>query len=126
MKQFLRFGVIPTALFAPMLVLAQFTNGDDGLANFFQAVTVFIQSSLIPIIIAIAFVMFVYGAIRYFLVADSDGGEDSREQGRKLMLWGIIAFVVIVSVWGIVALIANGIFGSDTTLDFVPDPPAER
>lgn len=127
MKDMLRYGLIPTAFFTPMLVSAQSIGGDSSLGDFFLGLTGFIQNTLIPLLIAIAFIVFVYGAIRYFLVPSSEEGEGSREDGKQLMFWGIIAFVVIVSVWGIVALIASGLgFGDNENLNVVPDAPESR
>lgn len=123
MKQLLRYAVLPMFWLVPVLALAQF-QGNTEINQFMQGATAFIQTIIIPVLIAIAFLVFVYGAIRYFFVADSDSGEDTREQGRRLMFWGIIAFVIIVSVWGIVALIANGLgFGGNTGLDNIPNAP---
>lgn len=122
MKHVFRFGSLSGALLMPVLALAQFSGGGGEISNFFQAVTNFIQGSLIPILIALAFVVFVWGAIKYFLFTEAE-----RDEGKQLMFWGIIAFVVIVSIWGIVALIANGLgFGGETTLDVLPDPPGQR
>lgn len=122
MKYIYRYGTGAALFLTPVLALAQFGE----LNRFFQGVTVFIQGTIIPILIAVAFVVFVWGAIRYFLIADDKDGENTREAGRRLMFWGIIAFVIIVSVWGIVALISKGLGFNNQNLNSVPDAPALR
>ncbi|HEX4799318.1 MAG TPA: hypothetical protein VFV22_02145 [Candidatus Paceibacterota bacterium] len=65
----------------------------------------FIQGRLIPLLFGVAIVVFIWGMIKTFLLgSDSD---DKREEGKKLMLWGIMAFVFMTALWGIVALVTN-------------------
>lgn len=67
--------------------------------------TCIIGSSVIPLLFALAVVMFVWGTIKFFII-DVDE-ESKREQGRQFMLWGIIALAVMVSVWGLVNVLAT-------------------
>ena len=61
-----------------------------------------IVSSLIPLLIAVALVAFFWGLVRYVI----SGGED-HAQGRNIMIAGLIALFVMVSVWGIIRLAQN-------------------
>src|SRR3989344_482763 len=67
--------------------------------------TCIIGSSIIPFIFAIAVVMFVWGAVKFFII-DADE-EAKREQGKQFMLWGIIALAVMVSIWGLVNILGE-------------------
>src|SRR3989344_4702843 len=59
---------------------------------------------LLPILVAIAFIVFLWGVYKYFILgADSD---TERATGRQFALWGIIGFVVIFSVWSLVNLVS--------------------
>ncbi|MEO6536291.1 MAG: pilin [Candidatus Paceibacterota bacterium] len=60
---------------------------------------------LVPLVFAIAFVVFIFGVFRYFILGGAN--EEKRAQGRQLIMWGLIAFFVMVSVWGLVNLITN-------------------
>ncbi|HYF29210.1 MAG TPA: hypothetical protein VEA36_02505 [Candidatus Paceibacterota bacterium] len=60
-----------------------------------------IDGAVIPLLYALAFIMFLVGIVRYFFFE----GEESREKGKQLVLWGIIGFVVISTLWGIVKLL---------------------
>jgi len=71
-----------------------------------------INSVLVPLIFAVSFIVFLYGiATAYILNA---GNETERAKGHQLMLWGIIAFAVMISIWGLVNVVSNtfGLSGS--------------
>ena len=93
--------------FAPMLAFAQSTSFGRGLSPFFREIVDFINETLVPFIFAIAFLIFVWGVFKYFIL----GGGDStkQEEGKQFMLYGIAGFVIMVSVWGIVNLLASGL-----------------
>lgn len=93
-------------LVVPSVTLAQF----GGIDTFFLNIATFINNILIPLVFALALLLFVYGMYRYFIQGGSNEGD--RETGRSLVLWSIIAFVLMVSIWGIVNLIAGGLGGS--------------
>jgi hypothetical protein len=54
-------------------------------------------------LIGLAVVIFIYGVITTIL---AEGGE-KKEDGKKFMFWGIIGIFVMVSVWGLVAILKN-------------------
>lgn len=64
-----------------------------------------INGMLVPVLIAIAFITFLWGVYKYFILgADSD---TERATGRQFVLWGIIGFVVIASVWALVNIVSG-------------------
>ena len=65
---------------------------------------------LVPLLIALAVVFFIYGVI---ISVFSEGGE-KKEEGKQYMLWGIVGIFVMVSVWGLVAIL-QGTFNLQTT-----------
>lgn len=71
-----------------------------GLQAYIKAFGDFINNSLIPIILAIAFLFFMVNMLRYFIIGG--GNEESQTKAKSLALWGILAFVFITSIWGIV------------------------
>lgn len=62
--------------------------------------------ALIPILITLALVVFFWGLVRYLWGASSKSGH---EKGKDLMKWGLITLFVMVSVWGIVALMQEAL-----------------
>ncbi|HEY9583035.1 MAG TPA: pilin [Candidatus Paceibacterota bacterium] len=63
-----------------------------------------ILETLLPILGGLALVYFVWGIVQF--IAKS-GDETARTEGKRKMLWGIIALFVIVSVWGLVGIIGD-------------------
>jgi hypothetical protein len=78
----------------------------------------FINTSLIPLLIAIALLVFLWNATRYFIIGGAE--EESREKAKSLAIWGILAFVVITGVWGIVNIVIE-LFGFGGTTSILPD-----
>lgn len=62
-----------------------------------------IVRSLVPILISLAVVWFIYNVIRYVIAHD----EDKKSEAKQQMIWGIIGLAVIVSMWGLVAFLQN-------------------
>jgi hypothetical protein len=65
-----------------------------------------IEFILIPIIIALALLAFLWGVFTFIRNADDEG---KRAEGRQFMLWGIIGLAVMMSVWGLVQILTNTI-----------------
>jgi len=67
---------------------------------------------LVPVLFALAFIVFLYGIARAYIFSGGDPGKVS--EGHKLLMWGIIGFVVMISLWGLVNVVANtfGLGGS--------------
>lgn len=66
-----------------------------------------IRKALIPLLITLSITLFIVGVIKY--IANGDEAAQ-REEGRKYMIYGIIALFVMVSIWGLVGII-QGTFG---------------
>lgn len=97
---------------APYLAFAQ----GQGLTNIIDMIGGII-SSIIPILVALALIYFFWGLIKFILQSG-----DAKDDGKKYMLWGIIALFVMISVWGIVNLLAES-FGVQNTDIEVPSVP---
>lgn len=78
--------------------------------NFFIGI---INNILVPLLFAIAFIVFVWGAFKTFILGATD--EKVKDDGKNLMLWGLIGFFVMVSVWGLVNILTNSVtFGNNS------------
>ncbi|HWA31913.1 MAG TPA: pilin [Candidatus Paceibacterota bacterium] len=62
-----------------------------------------ILTALVPFLVALGIVYFVWGVVTYVIAGD----EEAKKKGRDRMIYGIIGLVVIVAVWGIVHWITN-------------------
>ncbi len=63
-----------------------------------------ILNSIIPILLIIATIVFLWGVIQ-FITAGAD--EEKRGNARSLMIYGLIALFVMVAVWGIVRVLVQ-------------------
>ena len=87
----------------PWVIFAQDLDGTQRLLNaVLRAGTL-----LIGIAIVLAFLFFVWGIAEFIRKADD---ASSREEGKKRMIWGVIALTVLATIWGIVRWI-QGEFG---------------
>ncbi len=88
---------IPLSLFAPLVASAQTAT------DVINIVIRVINNALVPLVLAVAFLVFIWGLYQYFIA----GSEEDKKQGRSLMIWGILAFFVMLTVFGIVNVLQN-------------------
>lgn len=62
---------------------------------------------VIPVLFALAMVFFFWTIVRYVMQAGEGGGEV-----RGQILWGLIALVVIFSIWGILNVLCATFLGT--------------
>jgi len=96
-----RFNLLPLTLAAtlgmPMLAFAQDLNNTLETIND-------LLSQVIPILMIIATIAFIWGIIKYIMAG---GDEEGVQTAKGYMLWSIIALAVMVSVWGIVGVLVD-------------------
>ena len=66
-----------------------------------------INTLLVPLLFAVAFIVFIYGIAKTYIF--SHGDSEAVGEGHKLILWGLIGFFVMVSVWGLVNILTGTI-----------------
>jgi hypothetical protein len=98
--QLIAFSLLLTPL--PLLAQAPRTFNDVAM------IIVGLFTSLIPIMVGAAVATFFWGLVKYLWSAAGD--TKAHEDGRKIMTWGVIAIFVMVSIWGIVAMLQQAIF----------------
>jgi fumarate reductase subunit D len=64
----------------------------------------------VPIIISFGVVVLLWGIVKYIRAADQP---QKREEGRQLIVYGIISVFVMVSMWGLINLIVSTVLGGD-------------
>ena len=72
----------------------------------------FVEKSIIPVIVGIAVVYFLWGGYKFI---QSAGDAKGREEGKKRLMYGLIGLAVMVSVWGLVKILA-GTIGGDVSI----------
>jgi hypothetical protein len=67
----------------------------------------FLNSTILPALLGLAFFIFLWNAFRYFILGG--GNEESQDKAKSLTLWSIAAFVIILSLWGVVNMLVYGL-----------------
>lgn len=65
---------------------------------------------LIPLIISIGLILFLIGIVQF---VTAGGDEEKRAAARSMIIFGIIALFVMVSVWGFVNILSRTFFQSE-------------
>ena len=119
-----KLGYISAAFLTPFFAFAQTTvDGTRGLGGVGQGIINLINNVAVPLLFAIAFIVFIWGVFQYFIAGGHD--EEKRETGKSLMLWGIIGFFIMVSVWGLVNIL-RGTFNLKEDINYGQPLPTSR
>lgn len=105
-------------VFTPFLALAQTAVTD--LESLFQRLTEILNFT-IPLLIAIAVIILIVGIIKYITAGDD---EEGRKNARNLMIYGIIGLFVIISVWGLVAILEQTFDTGGGVVPIIPIGPS--
>lgn len=108
----------------PMLASADFLGGDGSGGEFgglLAAILDFSNTVLIPFIIGIGFLVFVWGMFQFFIAGGSN--DEAKEKGKSLMIYATLGFVLIIVFWGIVNLLVSSIGGGGDTVENIPTGP---
>ena len=92
-----------------MFSLVKTANAAVSTAAFGAVIDPIISNVVTPLIflaMAVALVVFVYGIARMIISA---GDEDARKKGKVSMVSGLIGLFIMLSAWGIIAVISNTI-----------------
>lgn len=113
-----KFAVLASAWALPLFALAQVRSIYDA----GSVITQIINGVLVPMIFAIAFLVFIWGVVQAFLLKD----EEAREKGKSYILWGVIAMFVMASVWGLVNILIGTFNLSSGGPSLIPVAPGPR
>ena len=75
-------------------------------ANLSELIVVFLRiiNLLVQLVFALSVLIFFRGLAKFILNA---GDSKSHEEGKELIIWGLISLFVMVSVWGILRFVYN-------------------
>lgn len=62
-----------------------------------------IFGAVLPVLIALAVLLFVVGVVFYVIASD----EAAKKKGRDRMIYGIVGLAVIIALWGLVTILTN-------------------
>jgi hypothetical protein len=78
----------------------------------------FSNNVLIPFILGIGFLVFVWGMFKFFIYGGAD--DDAKTSGKSLMVWATLGFVIIIIFWGVINLLASSTGLDNKPLENVP------
>ena len=105
--------------FSPVLALAQTPANLGNLSNLVTQIGGII-AKIIPVMFALAIIYFFWGLIK-FIRSAGDPAEASK--GKSIMIYGVIAIAVMVSIYGLVAWLQGTLGVSSTTTIPLPTVP---
>ena len=100
MKNIKELFIVATGLFSIPFV----AFGTDSVKDLIQTIISNIFKPIIPFVVSLTVAYFLWGTAMYITYA---GEVTKREEGRKMMLRGIIALFVMTSFWGLAKIVSN-------------------
>ena len=77
-----------------------------------------LNTVVVPLVFALAFIVFLWGVFQAFILGAAN--EEKRKEGGKFVLWAVIGFVIMISIWGIVNLAVSALPTGDKTRPDLP------
>lgn len=108
-KTFITFGTF----LLPAVALAQSLGN---LQNLLTAIGNLVTNAT-PIVVGLALLGFFWGLAMYIFSAGSD---EKKKEGKNIMIWGVVALFVMVSIWGLVKFIGDALGINQGTTIIVP------
>lgn len=121
MKKIILLGAV--LMSSPLMVLAADSTTSGTNAYNLLFIITNLLGKIVPVLIAVAVVYFVWGVIQYTISTD----EETKKGARGKIINGLIGLFVILSFWGIIALVQNtsGIGAEKLNPNLLPCVPAE-
>lgn len=114
-RHLVRIGAVAGGTLLPLVSAAQGFGEEEvvvvgqrsssGFRGLVEQLVGFIDTAVIPLLFALAFVAILFGTLRYFFFE----GEENLQKGRQFLLWGGISFVLMFVVWGVVRLLVEAL-----------------
>ncbi len=73
-------------------------------ANLADKIKIQLINPLIQGLFVVAILIFIFGVVEMVFKADSPEG---RATGKRHIIWGLVGFVIMIGVWGIVSIIQS-------------------
>lgn len=95
------------ALFAIPLSFVSAASHIANVQSYGKDLIEFINVTLVPFLFSLALIIFIYNVIQFFIL-DSDSF-DKKASAKRYAVYSVSAFVLMVSIWGIVNLFVGGL-----------------
>jgi hypothetical protein len=78
---------------------------NNGIIGIIDAASGIITKVLIPLAFALCLFYFFWGVAKY--IRTGAGSDKAAEEGKRVMIWGIVGLFVAFSIWGIITFIQD-------------------
>jgi MFS family permease len=103
-----KFALAGLSFFLPALAFAQSSNQQiNSVQDLSRFVIDFINNIAVPLVFALSFIVFIIGIFLYFIAGAAN--DEKRAKGRSVMIFGIIGFAAMVSIWGLVHVLTGSV-----------------
>lgn len=117
MKKYYKYLVGGSAWLFPALVFGQSVD------YIFSQSMGLINTYLIPLLIGVAALMFLWGVYEFITSA---GDEEKRKTGKNHIIYGLIGLVVMIAFWALVGALRTYFGLTDTTPPTLPRVPTSQ
>lgn len=125
MKYFKKILPLAFVLFVSVLSTPSFAFAADAcvtglkkdITALFTYLLCILDAGIIPILISVGLIIFIAGVVRFVGAGDN---EEQRQGGRNMMIFGLIALFIMVSVWAFVNVLSNSFFGKNSEIQTLP------
>jgi Mn2+/Fe2+ NRAMP family transporter len=107
------FAYICILISSTALPVAAFAQGQETFKNIVIDIVDLIGGSVMPLLFLAALTWFIWGVVEFIRNSDN---QEKRKQGRRRMLWGIVALFVMVSYLGITSVFTETLFNRQPIL----------
>lgn len=64
-----------------------------------------IDKAVLPVLFTLSLALFVWGTLMYIIQGKYD--EEVREKGKAIMVYGLLIFMIMFFLWGVVRILTN-------------------
>ncbi len=120
MKKIINYLAVSALFSFPFISNAQLATAGNGgqfevlLGN----ILIFANDVLIPFILGIGFLFFVWGMFQFFIFGGAN--DESKEKGKSLLIHATLGFVMIIIFWGVVNMVSSSTGLSNQSILSVP------
>lgn len=76
-----------------------------GFSDLINAAFDLVNNIFVPLAFALCLLYFFWGVAKY--IRSGAGGEKAAEEGKNVMVWGLVGLFVAFSIWGIISFIQS-------------------
>ncbi len=112
-------GLFVLSLIPSSFVFSQY-GGTDTVEGFVDII-IDLLFVLVIVLLALAFLIFIWGLAKFILALKSGGSDEDIKNGKRLIVWGVIAFLVLFSLSSILAVITGTFDFYSGGIPFLPE-----